>query len=226
MSEPRPPARRSFLLHPASGWIVSLALGLVALWLWLRPGLATEAERSAPLSPPAATSPATPTSTPAPPSEPTALRQCLAELSETKARLPLPPEEPTEAANQEGVAIPDDAGITSIEQIDAGAPPSPKQRAIDERHRAATLLLERELDLSSEESTWTVELVCSLRELRQQALVEASEEDDLGPETWARLEDERKGALGNLEEMLGAERYTKLRGIGGIGLLSDTLNCE
>jgi len=36
---------------------------------------------------------------------------------------------------------------------------------------------------------------------------------------------EREALLGDLERFLGAERYERLRAVGGIGLLADAFDC-
>lgn len=86
-------------------------------------------------------------------------------------------------------------------------------------------LLTESLGLTADESRWVTEYVCTVRELRQQALDEMSPDGASATETVERIRAERREHLADLEEYLGAERFARLRSIGGIGLLADVLPC-
>lgn len=93
--------------------------------------------------------------------------------------------------------------------------------------RRATLetLLQEDLEISSEQVSWLREAACALRELRWHAVEQIHEEDMDSATPRLLIRDDRQEILADMEKMLGAATYARLREMGGIGLLNDTLEC-
>jgi hypothetical protein len=93
-------------------------------------------------------------------------------------------------------------------------------------HKLASRFLSDGLDLNQEESRWVGEYVCAVHELSSKtgADVASTKEEVLA--LFARLRNERKAILRDLEAYMGPERYQKLRAIGGLGFLGEALGCR
>ena len=94
------------------------------------------------------------------------------------------------------------------------------------REAFVTSWLERNIGLSHQQSKWVSEYVCAVRDLRGQALPDPASGEEMKPHTWEELRNERDKMLTDLSSLMGAEKYKKLRAVGGIGLLADSINCE
>ena len=102
-----------------------------------------------------------------------------------------------------------------------------REAARIERLDTALSLVETELGLTEPESAWLGEYVCAVRELREDNLSDPAERDggEL-PDQWEQMRREREEELAGIKAVLGPDRYARLREIGGIGLLSDVLDCD
>lgn len=93
-------------------------------------------------------------------------------------------------------------------------------------HKLASRFLSEGLGLNPEESRWVGEYVCAVHELSAKtgADVASTKEEVLA--LFTRLRNERKAILRDLEAYMGPERYQKLRAIGGLGFLGESLGCR
>jgi hypothetical protein len=93
-------------------------------------------------------------------------------------------------------------------------------------HKLASRFLSDGLGLNPEESRWVGEYVCAVHELSAKtgADVASTKEEVLA--LFTRLRNERKAILRDLEAYMGPERYQKLRAIGGLGFLGESLGCR
>jgi hypothetical protein len=93
-------------------------------------------------------------------------------------------------------------------------------------HKLADRFLSDGLGLNPEESRWVGEYVCAVHELSAKtgADVASTKEEVLA--LFTRLRNERKAILRDLEAYMGPERYQKLRAIGGLGFLGESLGCR
>jgi hypothetical protein len=80
------------------------------------------------------------------------------------------------------------------------------------------------LQLTADESQWLEDHVCATRELRERTI--ASLDETPAGEALEQLKAQREQILKDVEELLGPDRYAKLRAIGGIGLIADTTECN
>jgi predicted subunit of tRNA(5-methylaminomethyl-2-thiouridylate) methyltransferase len=79
------------------------------------------------------------------------------------------------------------------------------------------------LQITPQQAEWLIEYVCTVRGLRADGLQDlASGAIDF--QTAAdRQKSERSDALAEVEQLLGPDRYAKLREVGGLGMLGDLL---
>ncbi len=79
--------------------------------------------------------------------------------------------------------------------------------------------------MTDEQIQWIGEAACALRELRWHA-VELLHQDGVETDSPRQLiMADRKEILADMQKLLGSPTYSRLRGMGGIGLLNDTLEC-
>lgn len=92
--------------------------------------------------------------------------------------------------------------------------------------KLASRFLSDGLGLSPEESAWVGEYVCAVHELSARTGADVASTKEEVEALFARLSDERKLILRDLEAYMGPERYHKLRAIGGLGFLGEALGCR
>ncbi|MDH5672754.1 MAG: hypothetical protein OEZ06_11430 [Myxococcales bacterium] len=97
---------------------------------------------------------------------------------------------------------------------------------------AGRQLVSRVLGVPMEEARWLEQYVCAVGDLRAGALDELREVVESGGDGEAldralsEAQAQRRAVLDDLQQRLGEERYTKLRSVGGLGLLGSALSCE
>jgi hypothetical protein len=100
-----------------------------------------------------------------------------------------------------------------------------RQSVLSARRATISFLLQDDLGLAAEQIEWVNEAACALRELRWHAVDQMHQVDEESNAPRLRINSDRKEILADMEKMLGTPTYTRLREMGGIGLLNDTLEC-
>ena len=101
-----------------------------------------------------------------------------------------------------------------------------RARAREQQAALASALTKDVLGLTPEQSAWVGEYVCATRDLHRLLADEAASAAALGADAFDRARLQREELLGDLEKYLDADRYAKLRALGGISLLTDALDCR
>jgi hypothetical protein len=100
-----------------------------------------------------------------------------------------------------------------------------REEAEAARDDTARRMLEQSLGLNTVESAWVRDFVCASRELRRVAVEEVLAGRESPPVAWRKLRGERQEVLLDLAKYLGRDRFLKLRQLGGIGLVADSIQC-
>jgi hypothetical protein len=105
-----------------------------------------------------------------------------------------------------------------------------REQALRESEREALaashgVLLQDFLGLASEEAQGVRAYLCTAREHRRYLLARMKTEEFRAAALDA-LRADREASLHDLEDQIGHERYARLRSIGGLGLLSESLDCQ
>lgn len=99
-----------------------------------------------------------------------------------------------------------------------------KTRARERERSAFDEWAKEGLQLTADESQWLQDHACATRELRDRTI--ASLDETPPAEALEQLKAQREQILKDVEELLGPDRYSMLRAIGGIGLIADTTECD
>jgi hypothetical protein len=101
-----------------------------------------------------------------------------------------------------------------------------EQHVRSEKTRVALSgVIAEQLRVSPEEQSWLNEYACAMYDQRRDFLTGL--ETAAGAEVaWERLRREREDAVAALESFLGAERYTRLREVGGVNLVAEAAGCK
>jgi hypothetical protein len=100
-----------------------------------------------------------------------------------------------------------------------------RQSILSARQATLSCLLQDDLELTPEQVQWVSEAACALRELRWHAVDKMHEAEAESDAPRLLIKGDRKEILADMEKLLGTPAYTRLREMGGIGLLNDTLEC-
>ena len=87
-------------------------------------------------------------------------------------------------------------------------------------------LVKRFFGTNEQESKWMLDYVCTVRQLRADLLDEVRQGKIDLSQASERQKVEREALLGDLERLLGPERYARLREVGGLGKLPDLVECD
>ncbi|MBN1772635.1 MAG: hypothetical protein JXB32_15300 [Deltaproteobacteria bacterium] len=101
-----------------------------------------------------------------------------------------------------------------------------REEARAARDDTARRMLEQSLGLNTVESAWVRDFVCAARGQRHTAVEEVIAGREAPLEAWRKLRRERQEVLQDLAAYLGRDRVAKLRQLGGIGLVADSIQCE
>lgn len=94
------------------------------------------------------------------------------------------------------------------------------------RERVVMDWMEGNLGLDAQQIRWLSEYVCAVRDMRAVAIPSTTSKRADSRYTWEQLRDERQTILSDLQGFLGKETYARLRAVGGLGILSDALQCD
>ncbi len=105
-----------------------------------------------------------------------------------------------------------------------------REQALRESEREALaashrVLLQDFLGLAPEEAQVVRAYVCTAREHRRSLLM-GMKIEELRAAALDALREDREVSLRDLEDQIGHERYMRLRSIGGLSLLSESLDCQ
>jgi len=222
-----------------SGWLAAALASVAALWGWTRetgsgPTAELEAVPAAPSSAPdAATARAEENDASLRP-QIAALRACVANLDRCEqARVATrpPPSEPMARMR----ACLADQGVQAhvrhaVDTECAGAGDGSRAaREAEEsaRDEAAASFLTHELGITPDEQSELGQYLCAIRDARG-LLANSDDGGETGgaQATYERAREIRELTLVDVESILGAERYARLRAVGGLGLLTEAAQCE
>ncbi|MEK6609025.1 MAG: hypothetical protein AABZ30_15305 [Myxococcota bacterium] len=222
---------RTRLLQTALPWTIAAGCAAAAAWLSLH------RDATPPQAKPAATrtAPAVATTSAAPPLVP--LRACLERLDVAQALLD---RRRRDATAEDGPSAERAAACmrdpTVRERLDGEVRAAVERHVADDHERRArareqqaalaSALTKDVLGLTPEQSAWVGEYVCATRDLHRLLADEAASAAALGADAFDRARLQREELLGDLEKYLDADRYAKLRALGGISLLTDALDCR
>lgn len=171
---------------------------------------------------------------PAPPTGLRLVHECMVRLDAVEGALDRcqqgdPPVVAEGAAAESCLA---DPGIQAAIERAVGRELERRIERIRDREQTAKAATELAIDdwakglgLSSDQREWMRDYVCSLEELRARALDALVAEDAPPAEVLTKLREQREAVLADLEDKLGSDRYSRLRDLGGIGLLRDSIEC-
>jgi len=217
-----------------AGWIVAAIATVAAIAGWMREPPAEPVP--APASPdPQTVAPvsAPPPATSAPVPELAALRACITALRGCENRCPTTTSEAAADVEARTLRCLADPGVQthvarSVESACAGCTDGSRAaRDAEDRARteAAASFLERELAITPTEQEQLGEYLCAIRDARGMlARSEQAAED--GRSTYESAREIRELTLGDVESILGAERYARLRAVGGLGLMVESADCQ
>lgn len=217
-----------------AGWVVAVFASGAAIAGWMRePSRDEPIPRAEPASTTAPVSPEEPPATTARLPEMGALRACVTALRGCETRCPETPGESPEAHEARTLRCLADPGVQShvarsVESACAGcADGSRAARDAEDRARteAAASFLERELAITPDEQEQLGEYLCAIRDARGM-LARADEGAEGGRATYESAREIRELTLGDVESILGAERYARLRAVGGLGLMVESADCQ
>lgn len=100
-----------------------------------------------------------------------------------------------------------------------------REEARAARDDTARRMLEQGLGMNTVESARVRDFVCAARDQRRVAVEEVLAGRETPQVAWRRLRQERQDVLRDLAAYLGRERFLKLRQLGGIGLVADSIQC-
>jgi len=142
------------------------------------------------------------------------LRQCQEQLAVQVRERAVTPRAPAPSAHPEPV-------VPSPARADVEA------EAVRRRERlAATLrLVAEETELSEVQVQGVVDHVCAIKELRLDAIDGVASGDLTAEAANSRVEEERARVLEQLQATVGEEAYGRLRKLGGIGMVNETVDC-
>lgn len=217
------------------GWAVAVIASIAAVAGWMRdPAPPAPAPPSEPASAPVTTAPLPPASgaTPRVP-EMGALRACVSALRACETRCPPTTEVSPGADEARTLRCLADPGVQthvarSVESACAGCGNGTRAaREAEDRARteAAASFLERELAITPDEQAQLGEYLCAIRDARGM-LARPEEGAEGGRSTYESAREIREVTLGDVESILGAERYARLRAVGGLGLLVESADCQ
>jgi hypothetical protein len=95
----------------------------------------------------------------------------------------------------------------------------------DEHRVAMRKMVQSYLGLTTEESGWLMDYVCSVRGLRADVIDDIRDAKLDLKAAAERQKAEREEALHDIERILGPDKYQQLRSVGGIGKLGDLFEC-
>jgi hypothetical protein len=223
----------------ASGWLLATLASVAAVWGWTRalpsrPETALDSPRSAARPRPDAATREGDHETSLRP-QIAALRACVANLDRCEQARESTRTPPSEATART-LACLADPGVQAhvrraveTECASAGDGSRAAREAEESaRDEAAASFLTRELGITPEEQSELGQYLCAIRDARG-LLADTgreSEEADAAHATYEHAREIRELTLADVESILGAERYARLRAVGGLGLLVDAAQCE
>jgi len=162
-----------------------------------------------------------------------ALRACVTALRGCETRCPVTTDEAPADVEARTLRCLADPGVQThlARAVDGAcsgcADGSRAARDAEDRARteAAASFLERELSITPDEQEQLGEYLCAIRDARGM-LARAEEGAEGGSATYESAREIRDLTLGDVESILGAERYARLRAVGGLGLMVESADCQ
>jgi hypothetical protein len=222
-----------------SGWLVAALATGAAVWGWTREAPAPRAEVESVRAPeshaPDAATPAVAGDEVPLRAQIAALRACVASLDRCEqARASTRP--PPSDATARTLACLADPGVqahvrravdTECASTGDGARAA-REAEESARDEAAASFLTRELGITSEEQSELAQYLCAIRDAR--GLLADTDREREAPDgahaTYEHAREIRELTLADVESILGAERYARLRAVGGLGLLVEAAQCK